>query len=101
MNEVFTVAPKVLGLDKFPFEELNLATPDQILASVEKNTSGSRPSMWHDWVNGRRMEVEAILGNPIRIAREYGLEMPRVQSLYALLRMAQEKRDERKEDSRL
>ncbi len=35
------------------------------------------------------MELEVILGNPIRIARRDGIEMPRLQSLYALLKMAQ------------
>ena len=93
MNEVLSAAPKVVGKE-VPWKELKLATPEQILRSISKNTTGSRPSMYWDWVEGRRMELEAILGNPIRIAREKGIEMPRVQSLYALLRKAQEKRDE-------
>jgi 2-dehydropantoate 2-reductase len=101
MDEVFTAASKLQGRQTFPFDELKLAKPDQILASVEKNTSGSRPSMWHDWENGRRMELEAILGNPIRIARAEGLDMPRVQSLYALLRMAQERRNAAEDKSKL
>jgi ketopantoate reductase len=33
--------------------------------------------------------LEVILGNPVRIARERGVDMPRLQSLYALLRSAQ------------
>ena len=100
MNEVLEAAPKVLGRD-FPWEELKLATPEQVLRSVSRNTTGSRPSMWWDWVEGRRMELEAILGNPIRIAREKGIEMPRVQSLYALLRKAQEKRDAGRKESKI
>jgi 2-dehydropantoate 2-reductase len=43
------------------------------------------------------MEIEVILGNPIRLARKRGLEMPRLQSLYALVRMSQEARDAKKE----
>jgi ketopantoate reductase len=39
------------------------------------------------------MELEVILGNPVRIAKEKGLEMPRLQALYALLRKAQENRE--------
>ena len=92
MDEVLSAAPKVLGKD-IPWKELGLATPEQVLRSVSRNTTGSRPSMYWDWVEGRRMELEAILGNPIRICREKGIDMPRVQSLYALLRKAQEKRD--------
>ena len=49
-----------------------------------------------DWEQGKRMELEVILGNPIRIARAKGIEMPRLQSLYALLRMAQENREQEK-----
>lgn len=91
MNEVIRTASKVLG-KPLPMQELKLATPDQVLSSVRKNTSGSRPSMFQDWDAGRRMELEVILGNPIRIAKEHGLEMPRLQTMYALLKKAQAKR---------
>jgi len=89
MDEVLSTAPKVLGTP-LPKE---FATPEQILRSTQKNTSGSKPSMLLDWEGGKKMELEVILGNPIRIAREKGLEMPRLQSLYALLRSAQENRE--------
>ena len=95
MEEVLATAPKVLGT---PLPD-DLATPEQILKSTMRNTSGSKPSMLLDWEQGKTMELEVILGNPIRIAREKGLEMPRLQSLYALLRMAQENRDLLKEKS--
>jgi 2-dehydropantoate 2-reductase len=92
MEEVLSTAPKVLGAP-LPKE---FATPEQILKSTIKNTSGSKPSMLLDWEQGKKMELEVILGNPIRIAREKGLEMPRLQTLYALLRMAQDNRDKAK-----
>ena len=97
MQEVLDTAPKVLGrgLPK------KLATAEQILKSTRKNKSGSKPSMLMDWEKGNRMELEVILGNPIRIAREKGLEMPRLQSLYALLRKSQENREEQKKTSKL
>lgn len=41
------------------------------------------------------MELEVILGNPIRIANEKGVRMPRLESMYALLKMAQSRRDEK------
>ncbi|CAD6893307.1 unnamed protein product [Tilletia laevis] len=91
MLEIWETAPKILGQ---PFDS-HLAMPDKILTSTERNTSG-RPSMLVDWENGRPMELEVILGNPIRIAREHGIEMPRMQSLYALLKMAQRRRNEAK-----
>lgn len=42
-------------------------------------------SMLVDFHAGRAMEVEAILGNPIRIARRRGVPVPRLEALYALL----------------
>jgi 2-dehydropantoate 2-reductase len=88
MNEVLETAPKVLGR---PLPD-KLASAEQILKSTRKNDSGSKPSMLLDWEQGKRMELEVILGNPVRLAREKGLEMPRLQALYALLKRAQENR---------
>lgn len=91
MTEILTTAPRVLG-KPFPKE---FASADKILGSTKKNTTGSKPSMLIDWESQppKRLELEVILGNPVRIARERGFEMPRCQTLYALLRMAQEKRE--------
>lgn len=89
MEEVFHAASVVLG-GPLP---AHLATAEQILKSTERNTGG-RPSMLVDWERGSRMELEVILGNPIRIARENGVNMPRLQVMYSLLRMAQVRRDE-------
>lgn len=84
MYEVFAAAPKILGV---PFPD-KLAKPEVILRSTERN-KGGKPSMLVDWEQGRPMELEVILGNPIRIARRHGVEMPRLQSMYALLKSAQ------------
>ncbi|KAF2629023.1 2-dehydropantoate 2-reductase [Macroventuria anomochaeta] len=92
MEEILETAPKVLGQ---PMPK-DFATPDAIIRSTQRNTSGSRPSMAMDWEQGKRMEIEVILGNPIRIARERGFEMPRLQTLYALVRMAQEVREKQR-----
>lgn len=89
MFEVFRGAEAVLGS---PLRS-SLATPDRILKSTERNTEG-KPSMLLDWERGAAMELEVILGNPIRLAREKGVEMPRLQAMYALLKMAQTRRDE-------
>ncbi|TVY42328.1 Uncharacterized protein LOCC1_G005004 [Lachnellula occidentalis] len=97
MREVLSTAPIILGC-AFPAD---FASAEAILRSTQKNTSGSKPSMLLDWEKGARMEIEVILGNPIRIAREHGLEMPRLQSLYALLRMAQENREAAKKEKEM
>lgn len=98
MDEVFEAAPHILGRPFGP----KLAKPDLILKSTERNTGG-RPSMLVDWEQGRPMELEVILGNPVRIARECGFEMKRLQTLYALLKSSQQIRNEarRNNSSRL
>lgn len=88
MAEIWDAAPVVLGA---PFPE-TLATPERIIRSNERN-AGARPSMLLDWEAGRPMELEVILGNPVRIARNAGVEMPRLQSMYALLRSMQQTRE--------
>ncbi|KAI1446112.1 ketopantoate reductase PanE/ApbA C terminal-domain-containing protein [Annulohypoxylon stygium] len=90
MNEIRDAAPLVLGK---PLPD-TLASPEKIIKSTERNTGG-RPSMLLDWEAGRPMEIEVILGNPVRIARAKGVEMPRLQSLYACLRSMQKMREER------
>lgn len=88
MEEVLTTAEKIYG--SLPKE---FASAEKILESTKRNKSGSKPSMALDWEAGKTMELEVILGAPIRIAREKGIEMPRLQSMYALLKMAQTNRD--------
>ncbi|KAI0395259.1 2-dehydropantoate 2-reductase [Xylariaceae sp. FL0594] len=104
MDEIWDATPKVLGLGgggsgsgsgSGGFFPSSLATPERIMASNERN-GGAKPSMLLDWEAGRPMELEVILGNPVRIAREAGVEMPKLQTLYALLRSMQKTRDEAK-----
>jgi 2-dehydropantoate 2-reductase len=60
---------------------------EQLQRALErKGTKGIEPSMLVDVVNGRRMEVEAILGEPVRIAGRLGVKVPRMETLYALLK---------------
>ncbi|MDZ7729021.1 MAG: 2-dehydropantoate 2-reductase [Dehalococcoidia bacterium] len=50
-----------------------------------------RPSMVIDYVLGRPMEVEAILGAPLRRAGELGVATPTIASLYGIVRAAQQR----------
>ena len=47
---------------------------------------GSRPSMAQDVLAGRPMEVEAILGQPLAMAREAGVATPALEVVCALVR---------------
>lgn len=87
MHEVLDAAPHVFGCalpDK-------LAPPEAILRSTERNT-GSTSSMVQDWLAGRPLELEAILGNGLRLAEAHGAKMPRLHTMYALLQSAQAQR---------
>jgi 2-dehydropantoate 2-reductase len=58
---------------------------------IDQNIQGTRvmkpykTSMLLDFENGRPMEVEAILGNAVRIARSLSVSVPHMETLYALL----------------
>jgi len=64
-------------------------TADMAAEQMERATGrmggrGIEPSMLVDVLSGRRMEVEVILGEPVRIARRLGVSVPRMETLYAL-----------------
>jgi 2-dehydropantoate 2-reductase len=50
------------------------------------STQSMRPSMLQDVIGGRPMEVEALLGQPQRFARERGLSTPAIDVIVPLLR---------------
>lgn len=96
MNEIWNAAPHVLG-KPLP---ASVATPEKLVRSNERN-AGAKPSMLLDWEAGRPMELEVILGNPVRIARKHGVEMPRLQSVYALLKSMQDTREKNQAKEKL
>jgi 2-dehydropantoate 2-reductase len=97
MREIWDAAPRILGGGRGFGPDM--ATPERILKSTERNV-GSKPSMLLDWEAGRPLEVEVILGNPIRIARARGVELPRLQTVYALVRSMQAVRDAARREGR-
>jgi 2-dehydropantoate 2-reductase len=64
---------------------------------AEENIEGTRrmspykSSMLVDFEAGRPMEVEAILGNGIRLAKRYKVAVPHMESLYGLLKLVDKK----------
>lgn len=46
-----------------------------------------KTSMALDYESGRPMELEAILGNTVRVGRDAGVAMPTLETLYALAKM--------------
>lgn len=47
--------------------------------------SGTDSIMWQDFKAQRPMEVETYLGSPVKLAKEAGVKVPRIETLYALL----------------
>ena len=85
MREIQDVAHFILR-KPFPKE---LADVESILNSTERNV-GAKISMLLDWESQKPMEIETILGNPIRMAQDKGLKMPRLETMYHLLRLKQQ-----------
>ena len=48
-------------------------------------SSTTESIMWQDYVARRPMEVETFLGSPIKLARDVGVKVPRIETLYAIL----------------
>ncbi|KAE8454132.1 hypothetical protein EG329_005056 [Mollisiaceae sp. DMI_Dod_QoI] len=56
----------------------------QLGRAVVRELPGVQPSMLADALAGRRMEVEAIVGNVVRIAKEHGVQTPMLRTIYVL-----------------
>lgn len=67
-------------------EGFDLGEPeiDSFVETTRKMTP-YKTSMLVDYESGRLMEIEAILGNAIRIAKRLGIGVPRLESIYELL----------------
>ena len=68
--------------------------PEGIVEQNIENTLVMKPyktSMLLDFESRRPLETEAILGNAVRIAKKHSISVPRMECLYALLKMADRK----------
>jgi 2-dehydropantoate 2-reductase len=63
--------------------------PEDIVLRNLEYTRGFPPyktSMLLDWENGRQLEVEAIVGNVVRAANAKNIDVPHLETIYALLK---------------
>ena len=63
--------------------------PDSIIDTMLTHTANMKPyrtSMKVDFDQGRPLEVEAILGNPLKAAQWAGVETPNIERLYSQLK---------------
>jgi 2-dehydropantoate 2-reductase len=88
MNEIWQTAEKLFGAERF--------SKISYVSSVEAQISRTRgqpayiPSLTVDYLNGNPMEVEVIFGNPVRAAKAAGISMPRLETIYLLMRLVAE-----------
>ncbi|MCX7964424.1 MAG: 2-dehydropantoate 2-reductase [Candidatus Hydrogenedentota bacterium] len=70
-----------------------VSIPDELRADLMQKTESMgayKSSMQIDYENGRPLEVEALLGEPVRRARRAGIPVPRMEMLFALVRRLDE-----------
>jgi ketopantoate reductase len=77
MNEVIAVA-------KGCNVEVKDGLADQLIERAQR-LGALRTSMQADREAGREMEIEVILGVPVKKGRELGIDTPRLEGLYVLL----------------
>jgi 2-dehydropantoate 2-reductase len=80
MHEIVAVA-RAIGYGDQVNEEVVKA---QIRRSAVRPAPGVQPSMMADMLQGSKMEVEVIVGEVVRLARENGVAVPRLETLYVL-----------------
>ncbi|TFK53109.1 6-phosphogluconate dehydrogenase C-terminal domain-like protein [Heliocybe sulcata] len=89
LNEALAVG-RAVGFDE---SALPSATVDNTIANTRRlhmvPENKHRASMLLDIENGRPIEVEAIVGEVVRMAHQKGLDVPRIETLYALLLVVQ------------
>ncbi len=77
-------------------ESVGHPLPEDVVDRMIEDTRRMTPyktSMLLDHEAGRPMEVEAILGNAVRIARSRNVPVPHMETMYALLSSLDRKRD--------
>ncbi|EME87630.1 uncharacterized protein MYCFIDRAFT_85763 [Pseudocercospora fijiensis CIRAD86] len=77
IDELISIAKKQ-GCDFHP--EFREQTMEKMIVPSE-----IKSIMYQDFTARRPMEVETYLGTPIKLAQEMGLQVPRIETLYALL----------------
>jgi 2-dehydropantoate 2-reductase len=81
MMEIVALAKKV-GIPGVDEEAARVRL--QIATRRAEAGTGRDPSMLQDVKQGRLFEVEAIVGNTVRLARKHAVSMPRLETVYAL-----------------
>jgi 2-dehydropantoate 2-reductase len=61
---------------------------ERSLAAADALNADSYSSLYHDLVQGRRLELEALQGHAVRLGTRHGIPTPALFAVYAALRPA-------------
>ena len=78
--------------------------PDDFIQIMLEHTQQMKPyrtSMKIDYDESRPLEVEAIFGNPMRVAQQAGIKLPQIEVLYRMLKFVDVQRQEAERKRRL
>jgi len=73
----------------------------QIMLEYTQQMKPYRTSMKIDYDESRPLEVEAIFGNPMRVAQQAGVKLPQIEVLYRMLKFVDVQRQEAERTRRL
>ena len=65
---------------------LDTSYPDTCMTLIDALGPGAYSSLHHDLVHGKRLELEAIHGYAVRLAKRHGIATPMLEAVYAALR---------------
>ncbi|MCZ0901263.1 2-dehydropantoate 2-reductase, partial [Microcoleus sp. HI-ES] len=71
--------------------------PDDFIPQMLEYTQKMKPyrtSMKIDYDESRPLDVEAIFGNPIRVAQQAGIKLPQIEVLYRMLKFVDVQKQE-------
>ncbi|KAJ1887161.1 hypothetical protein LPJ81_006573 [Coemansia sp. IMI 209127] len=87
MTDVYRLGEAVIG-GPLPTRR-GMKCPDDFINDTDSRPHTVLPSMLMDFWAKRPMEHDVILGRPVKIARERGIPVPYLESVYALLVMVE------------
>ena len=102
--DTLTLVEEIMGEVVAGAKSCDRTIPDDFIPYMLDYTHKMKPyrtSMKIDYDESRPLEVEAIFGNPIRVAGEAGIKLPQIEVLYRMLKFVDAQRREAERTRRL
>jgi 2-dehydropantoate 2-reductase len=81
-----TIVEELAALARAEGVPLAAGVVDGIVKTAEELAPEALSSLYHDLVQGRRLELEALHGHAVRLGRRHGVPTPAVLAVYAALK---------------